>query len=86
MSSVRLWHNRATLLVHMVKIFPFFVLRFAFIIIHGSGKAREKRGRPGLIHHVRDVRWTRKCRKGEGPIFKYVRINSKSEFLTGEDE
>ena len=30
-----------TLLVHMVKIFPFFVLWFVFSIIHGSGKARK---------------------------------------------
>ena len=26
---------------------------------HGSGRHSEKRGRPGLIHHVNDVRWTR---------------------------
>ena len=37
---------------------PFFVLWFAFSIIHGSGRASEKRGRPGLIHHVNDVRRT----------------------------
>ena len=47
---------------------PFFVLRFAFSIIHGSGK----RGRPGLIHHVCDVRWTRGERRGEGHNRKYM--------------
>ena len=28
-----------------------------------------------------DARWTQKWHKGEGPIFQYVWINSKSEFL-----
>ena len=41
-------------------------------------KAGEKRGRPGSIHHVNghevDV-------GGEGPIFKYIRLNLKVSFL-----
>ena len=35
----------------------FFVLWFAFSI-NTEAEEREKRGRPGLIHHVSDVRWT----------------------------
>ena len=44
---------------------PFFVLRFSFGIIHGSGRAR-KRGRPGNTYHVNDVWWTRGGRRGGG--------------------
>ena len=45
---------------------PFFVLRFVFNIIHGGGRAREKRGRPGNTCHVNDVWWTRGGRRGGG--------------------
>ena len=41
---------------------PFFVLRFAFSIIQKRA-TKKKRGRPGLIHHVSDVRWMRGGRK-----------------------
>ena len=41
----------------------FFVLRFAFDIIH---EEREKRGRPGNTYHVNDVRWTGGGRRGGG--------------------
>ena len=44
---------------------PFFVLRFAFNIIHGGGR-HEKRGRPGNTCHVNDVWWTRGGRRGGG--------------------
>ena len=44
----------------------FFVLRFAFSIIHGSGRAR-KTGE-AWSHSSRE--WMRG--EGEGPIFKYV--------------
>ena len=40
-------------------------------------------GRPGNIHHVS------RCEvdvEGEGPIFKYIRTNLESEFLTTQDE
>ena len=37
---------------------PFFVFWFAFSIIHEAEEC-EKWGRPCLIHHVSDVRWTR---------------------------
>ena len=38
----------------------FFVLRFAFIITHKSGRAaKKKRGRPGNTNHVNNVTWTR---------------------------
>ena len=37
--------------------FPCFDLPFAFTIKHDRWKL--KRGRPGSIHHVNDVRWTR---------------------------
>ena len=49
-------------------------------------KSKRKRGRPGLIHHMNDVRWTQGGHREEGPIVKYVRIKLKSEFLTREDE
>ena len=43
---------------------PFFVLRFLFSIIHGSGRAR-KRGRPGNTYHMNDVWWMQGgCRGG----------------------
>ena len=42
---------------------PFFVLRFAFSIIHGGERAR---GRPGNTCHVNDVWWTRGGRRGGG--------------------
>jgi len=39
-----------------------------------EAEEREKRGRPGLIHHVSDVRWTRGGRendvRGRGPTTK----------------
>ena len=43
----------------------FFVLWFAFSIIHGSARAR-KRGRPVNTYHVNDVRWTQGGRRGGG--------------------
>ena len=44
-----------------------FDLPFTFTIIHGMGRSRKlNRGRPGSIHHVNDVRWTRGGRKGGG--------------------
>ena len=46
---------------------PFFVLRFAFSIIHEAENS-DKRGRPGLIHHMSG----RGVNVVEGPIFKYV--------------
>ena len=49
---------------------PFCVFQFAFSIIHGMD-LRKKMGRPGLIHHVSDIRWTRGGRendvRGKGP-------------------
>ena len=33
----------------------FFVLRFAFSIIHGSGRVVKNWGRPGKTYHVNDV-------------------------------
>ena len=57
---------------------PFFVLRFAFSII--QKRATKKRGRPGLIHHVSDVRWTRGGHENdvreEGPNHKKQRTGS----------
>ena len=44
---------------------PFFALRFAFSIIHGSGRA-GKTGKAGNSYHVNDVRWTRGGRRGGG--------------------
>ena len=46
---------------------PHFDLLFAFTIIHGIGRSMKlKWGRPGSIHHVNDVRWTRGGRRGGG--------------------
>ena len=42
----------------------FFVLWFAFSIIHGSRRAAKKRGSPGNTYHVNDVWWTRGGRRG----------------------
>ena len=47
---------------------PHFDLLFAFTIIHGIGRLMKlKRERPGSIHHVNDIRWTR---GGRGPTAK----------------
>ena len=57
---------------------PVFVLRFAFSLIHGSGRAakkNKKQGRPGNtydMNDVNDVRWTRGGHGGEeGSAIKY---------------
>ena len=50
----------------------FFILRFAFSIIHGSGKAR-KMGKAWEHHHVNDVRWMRGGRRGEGSALEYMK-------------
>ena len=46
-------------------------------------KTGEERGRPGSIHHMSghelDV-------GGKGPIFKYIRTQLESKFLTDQDE
>ena len=56
----------------------FVYFQFAFTI---------DRRRPGSIHHVNDVRY--RCEVvegGGGAIFKYVRTELESEFLTAQDE
>ena len=74
------WHLRATVGTNIhtqskiqstgkVASFPglprflFFGLRS---VSYTEAEEREKRGRPGFIYHVRDVRWTRGGRRGEG--------------------
>ena len=62
---------------------PFFVLRFAFSIIHGSGRARKTgKLRPGNTYHVNDVWWTRGGRRG-GVAHQptRVQINDRASFL-----
>ena len=36
-------------------------------------KSGEERGRPGIIHHVSDIRWTRGGRKGGGAHSRFSR-------------
>ena len=43
---------------------PFFVLRFAFSIIHGSGRVWKTGEGHGNSYHVNDVRWTRDGHRG----------------------
>ena len=45
----------------------FFVLWFAFRIIHRSGRHSKKWGRPGLIHHMNGIKWTQGGCREEGP-------------------
>ena len=52
----------------------FFVLRFSFSIIHGSGK----RGRPGNTYHVNDVWWDV---RGRCPSTNACEINDRASFL-----
>ena len=62
----------------------FFVLRFAFSIIHGSGRAAKNGEGLGTLYHMNDVRWTRGGRRGGAvPDYKYVRNKPESKFLTG---
>ena len=42
-------------------------------------KDGEKLGRPGLIHHTNDVRWTWGGHREEGPIIKYVRTKIEKQ-------
>ena len=64
--GVKLWLSQFMGFASLVpRPTPFFVLRFAFSIIHGGGRVR-KRGRPGNTYHVNDVRWTRGGRRGGG--------------------
>ena len=50
---------------------PFFTLQFALTVIHGSGRAMKK-GMPGRIHHVSDVRWTPGGHRGVGPTVDWA--------------
>ena len=43
---------------------------------HGSGRAREKRGMPWLIHHMNDVRWTRGGRRNFSMKFPFHMCSS----------
>ena len=57
---------------------PQFYLPFMFTIMHGSGGPAKNE--EGWDHS--SCEWTRGGRRGEGPIFKYVRTKRESEFLT----
>ena len=79
-------YNKACTIISLVpRPLPFFVLRFAFSIIHGIGRAR-KTGKAWEHLHVNDVRWTRGGRRGAVPDYKYGRNKPESEFLTGQAE
>ena len=63
---------------------PILVLRFEFNI----AEEREKRGRPGLIHHVSDVRWTRCGRdndvRGRALLLPCIILNANRRTKMGE--
>ena len=72
-------------LVSRPPLFFFFVLRFAFSIIHGSGRVQKKK-KTGKAWSHSSHEWTQGGCREEGPIFKYVTNKLESEFLTGEDK
>ena len=78
-------HCQQVVFVNLVPRPLFCFLRFAFSIITWEQNISKKWGRPGLIYHANDVRWTQGGRREEGLMIKCVWLKLKSEFLTRED-